>query len=125
MDGLGGYLAEKIRKMRDAPKPKRGGVTSYSSQLRAETAELLGEPFKKVAGLTRGFSNMQLERMLKASREWVNPPALWWKLYKTERQQVRHDARHYAKKGEVRRVRAVGEGRRGKDEANPSQGILF
>jgi hypothetical protein len=121
MEGMGEYLKNKLSSIRETPLPQRGGITSYSSLLRAETATLLGVPFKQVAGLTRGFDVMQLERMLKASREWVNPPALWWKLYKTEKQYARK--RHTKEK--IRRVRGVGEKGRGEDEKDSPQGVLF
>lgn len=113
MEGLGKYL--RIPK-KEAEKPKRGGVNSYISELRAETAKMLKEPFGKVAGLTRGFNHIQLKRMLDASNSWPNPPALWWKMYKEEKK--------YAKK-QVRGVRRVGERGGRKAETLETQGVLF
>lgn len=64
-----------------ATKKKRGGLNEITD-LRGETAKMLKIPIEQVFGLTRNWSASQLRDTLKACNNFINPPALWWTLYK-------------------------------------------
>lgn len=116
MEGLGRFLKDK-RKPRQPQPVQRGGINSLSTELRANTAKLLGVSIGEVAGLTRGFRNDQLKRLLDFANDGKNPPALWWWHYK---QHVKLYGRGN-KKVPQRERKERGK----KDIRDPRQGTLF
>lgn len=78
---------EGISRLLRIPKPSvKKTANSESAALRGEIALLLGKPFKQVAGLTRGFRNDVMRRMLNFAKEGKNPAALFWYLYKKQKE---------------------------------------
>lgn len=75
---------DKYLKRFETVKPK--GAKNEISDLRGQTADLLGKPFGQVAKLTKGWSASKLYQRLEACKGFVNPPALWWKLYKEDKE---------------------------------------
>jgi len=61
-------------------KKKTGGLNEIT-ELREKTAELLKISFEQVCGITRGWSKENLYTTLNQSLKFINPPALWWKIY--------------------------------------------
>lgn len=107
-------LLSKLKK--DIPTKKGGGLNEITD-LRNKTAKLLGVSIKQVYGITRNWDTQELFTMLTTAEKFINPPALWWKLYKKNKT-------IYGKKTKQKKVPRVGEKGRKKD-SNERQGILF
>lgn len=96
---------------------KRGGLNEITD-LRDKTAEMLKIPISQVMGITRGWSVEQLYTTLNASLQFINPPALWWKIY-NEKKNI-YGKR--TKQGVFQKVRGQ---RRQEDQKENGQNSLF
>lgn len=72
----------KSRPMSSTPPIKKRGGLNEITELRYQTAKLLDKPIGQVNGLTKGWSKEELRDTLKICKSFINPPALWYKLYK-------------------------------------------
>lgn len=76
-------LFEDLLKGVTKKKTERKAPNSFITEQIELTANLLGKPYKQVAGLTRDWSFQELYDTRKKAESFTkNPPALWWKLYK-------------------------------------------
>jgi hypothetical protein len=62
---------------------KKGG--NQISDLRTQTALLLKKPFGQICSLTKGWSIEQIYTTLHLAEQFINPPALWWVIYKEKK----------------------------------------
>lgn len=60
--------------------PKR--AVAQSTDLRNKTAKLLNRPLLQICKLTQNWSIQDLYITLHTAEQFINPPALWWVLYK-------------------------------------------
>lgn len=63
---------------------KRGGLNEITD-LRTQIATLLDRSFGQVSKLTKNWSATELRDTLKTANSFINPPALFWKLYKEKK----------------------------------------
>lgn len=108
------YL-EKLPK--DIPtKKKRGGLNEITD-LRLQTAKFLGITIGQVQGLTKNWSIHELFTTLKTAKGFTkNPQALWWVLYKKNKD-------NYGRSN--KKVLLKNREERGKENSTERQGTLF
>lgn len=107
--GLNAILEQfKARLQKDIPT-KKGGLNEVT-QLRMQTADLLRKPLGQVQRLTKGWSTSELRDTLKICNEFVNPPALWWRLYKKNKDM-------YGRKGKRDNQKTLRQNRKERREA--------
>jgi hypothetical protein len=63
---------------------KRGGL-NHITDLREQTAKLLNVPKEQVMGITKGWSKEELYKTYHSAEQFINPPALWWTIYKQKK----------------------------------------
>lgn len=113
---LSGLKAKLFKK--DIPAKKRGGLNEITD-LRAQTAKLIGKPMAQVYGLTRNWSKQELYMTLQDAKKFIkNPPACWWLIYKKKK------AIYGRKKIHVRTIQKVGKKGR-KNNCSERQVTLF
>lgn len=85
-------------------KPKRRGGLNEITDLRDETAKMLEVPIGQIYGLTKGWSKDNLRDTLKICKNFINPGALWWKIYKEKKNEYgRNNKKTLLKNREERR----------------------
>jgi len=98
-------------------KKKRGGLNEITL-LRSETAKMLKVPIGQVYGLTRGWTKNEIRDTLKICTDFVNPPALFWKLYKENNQK-------YGRKQSNKRTLLKNRKKGRKEDCGKRNAILF
>lgn len=117
---------ERYRYMVKSPTRANFGPNSPITEVRQDTAKLIGKPFEQVCGLTRGWSKDQVFGLYReVMADGKNPAALWWVLWKEKRKLYGKTKKQITeKKANDRRLSQLGkESRRNKQIEG--QGILF
>lgn len=63
---------------------KRGGLNEITD-LRDKTAKMLNLKLGAIQGITKGWTKAQLYDTYHAAEQFINPPALWWCIYKKKK----------------------------------------
>jgi hypothetical protein len=63
-------------------KPIKGSKLNEITDLRNQIALLVGKPIGQIYGLTRNWSKENLYLTIRLSKDFKNPAAGWWVLYK-------------------------------------------
>lgn len=95
---------------------RRGGLNEITD-LRRQVAEMLKISTGQVSFMTKGWTIEQIYEVYNASIKFVNPPALFWKIWKKKKET-------YGKKINNRTIQKVGKQGRQKDSPE-RQGTLF
>jgi len=112
--GLGALLARY-----EAPiveQKKKGGINGVLTEQRVRASEILGLPLLRVARMTKGWRGDQLYDLNQKVSTFVNPPALWWKLYK----KIQNERKRHHQELPISERK---EGR--KKDSGKRQGVLF
>lgn len=75
-------LKQKFQAQKTTPKR----TIAQSTDLRDQTAKLLKRPLLQVCKLTQNWSVENLYITLHTAEQFINPPALWWVLYKKNKE---------------------------------------
>jgi hypothetical protein len=115
--GLSSFTQKLQAKIpQDIPKRKRGGLNEITD-LRIATAKMLKVSTGQVQKLTTNWTKEQLYDTLNASQKFIiNPPALWWKLHKKNKE-------IYGQKNQ--RTLCEDRKKRGEDDSSKRQATLF
>ena len=109
INGISAYVGRFQKLLSQDIPTKRSGLNEITD-LRLKTAKLLDRPIEQVYGLTKNWSKEELYKTLRSAEQFINPPALWWKIYKEKRHIYGKEKRTNKK-----RLREVGQNRRSKN----------
>lgn len=116
-----GNLLERYNSkvQKDVPTTKKRGGLNEITELRYKTATLIKKPIGQVNRLTGGWTKAELRDTLKLCQSFINPPALWWTLYK------KNNYGRNRKKGSNTET-LLRDGKKGRNKKfDERQGILF
>jgi len=79
-------IRDNLSRFKDIqPKKKRRGGLNEITDLRKQIADMLSISTARVAHMTKGWKIHDIFVLYKKSQNFVNPPALFWKLYRHEK----------------------------------------
>jgi len=96
---------------------KRGGLNEITD-LREKTALMLNLKLGAIQGITKGWTKKQIYDTYHSAEQFINPPALWWCIYK----QKKHI---YGKRIKQKGLRGVGKEGGANNQEEYAQRSLF
>jgi len=76
-------ISALLDRYKEMPKVQGRNWMNEITDLRQQTAQLIGKPVAQVFGLTRGWSSSQIYQVLKVAQSFTaNPGACWWVIWK-------------------------------------------